>query len=92
SFYFPLNHPTHLGHFKGMKPILKERGFYIIAEKNADFATGCNLVSADCCCRRALACQPDFETRDTIIAKLARKLGSKVVILPKYHCELNPIE
>ncbi|KAF8594420.1 hypothetical protein BDV93DRAFT_459013, partial [Ceratobasidium sp. AG-I] len=52
----------------------------------------CIPEATDCCCRRALSSEPDFETRDTIIEELARDWGSKVIFLPKYHCELNPIE
>lgn len=92
SFYYPSDHPTYPGYFKGMKAILIERGLQDLAQKNASCASGCETGATDCCCRRALACQPDFETRDTIIEELARELGSKVIILPKYHCELNPIE
>jgi transposase len=34
---------------------------------------------------------PAFETR-TILSELASKYNVKVVYLPKFHCELNPIE
>ena len=92
SFYFPSNHPTKPGWFKGMKTILIERGLAHLAEKNAQCTLKCDPKATNCCCRRALSCEPDFETRDTIIKEVARSLGSKVIILPKYHCELNPIE
>jgi hypothetical protein len=92
SFYFPSNHPTMPGWFKGMAQILVERNLGHIASRRAQCAKPCDPKSTDCCCRRALACEPDFETRDTMIEELARDLGSKVIILPKYHCEMNPIE
>ncbi|KAJ1299988.1 hypothetical protein OPQ81_003836 [Rhizoctonia solani] len=93
SFYFPNDHPTHPGWFKGMAEVLRERGLEHIAEKPAqcrDFK--CEEGRTDCCCRRALFCQPDFESRDSTLEEAAQKLGTQVVFLPKYHCELNPIE
>lgn len=93
SFYFPDDHQEYPGYFKGMAKILEERELGHIAKKLAqcrDFK--CEEGRTDCCCRRALFCQPDFEARDSSIEEAARKLGSQVVFLPKYHCELNPIE
>lgn len=95
SFYYPDDYerPDRRGWFKGMAQILKERGLGHIAEKRAqcpDFK--CKPGRTDCCCRRALLCQPDFESRDSSLEEAARKLGSQVVFLPKYHCELNLIE
>lgn len=93
SFYYPDNHSTYPGWFKGMAKILQERGLGHIAEKRAqcpDFK--CEPGRTDCCCLRALLSQPDFESRGSSLEEAARQLGSMVVFLPKYHCELNPIE
>jgi hypothetical protein len=92
SFYFPIDHPTMPGWFKGMSKILVERGLGDIAKRRAECPQKCDDKVTNCCCRRALSCQPDFEARDSIIENLARELGSKVIFLPKFHCELNPIE
>ena len=93
SFYYPNDHPVYPGYFKGMAQILRERGLGHIAEKLAQCPNfKCEEGKLDCCCRRALFCQPDFESRDSSIEDTARALGSRVVFLPKYHCELNPIE
>jgi hypothetical protein len=92
-FYFPNNHPTSPGWFKGMAEILRERGLAHIAERRAECpGFKCEEGKIDCCCRRALFCQPDFESRDSTLEEVARKIGSQVIFLPKYHCELNPIE
>jgi hypothetical protein len=93
TFYFPDDHATFPGMFKGMAQILRERGLNHIAEKRAE-CTGfkCEEGVTDCCCRRALFCQPDFVARDSSLEDVARELGSLVIFLPKYHCELNPIE
>ncbi|CUA66969.1 hypothetical protein RSOLAG22IIIB_02877 [Rhizoctonia solani] len=79
SFYLPDDHEdvNRRGSFKGMAQILRERGLYEAAEKKAE-CRGFN--------------QPDFESRDSNLEEVARKLGTRVIFLPKYHCELNPIE
>ncbi|KAF8595860.1 hypothetical protein BDV93DRAFT_427219, partial [Ceratobasidium sp. AG-I] len=60
SFYFPANYPRMPGWFKGMAVILAERGLGHIARKRADCPNKCDPKATDCCCRRALSCQPDF--------------------------------
>lgn len=93
SFYFPDDHLEFPGWFKGMAQILRERGLGHIAEKRAECpGFKCEDGKTDCCCRRALFCQPDFESRASSLEDAARELGSQVIYLPKYHCELNPIE
>ncbi|QRV89164.1 DDE superfamily endonuclease [Ceratobasidium sp. AG-Ba] len=92
-FYFPNDHPSSPGYFKGMAQILRERGMAHVAEKRAECpGFKCERGRTDCCCRRALFCQPDFRSRASTLEEVARGLGSLVVFLPKYHCELNPIE
>eukprot|EP00733_Pompholyxophrys_punicea_P001538 Pompholyxophrys_punicea_v1_NODE_802_length_1271_cov_14.558824.p2 type:complete len:131 gc:universal NODE_802_length_1271_cov_14.558824:540-932(+) len=34
----------------------------------------------------------DFKNEKPVVAKIAEKVGHRVVYLPKFHCELNPIE
>ena len=36
--------------------------------------------------------QPDFTKADSILEARAKDFGFQVIFLPKYHCELNPIE
>lgn len=45
-----------------------------------------------CCCHRLLYSQPDFVNVKSLPEEHCEKRGFKVLILPKYHCELNPIE
>lgn len=93
SFYFPDNDKEHPGWFKGMAQILHERRLSDISEKLYECpGFKCEEGRTDCCCRRALFSQPDFEARDSILEEVARSLGTQVIFLPKYHCELNPIE
>ncbi|KAF8674076.1 hypothetical protein RHS04_07383 [Rhizoctonia solani] len=95
SFYLPDDHEdvNRRGAFKGMAQILRERGLYEAAEKKAECpGFKCEPGRTDCCCRRTLFSQPDFESRDSNLEEAARKLETRVIFLPKYHCELNPIE
>ncbi|KAF8596516.1 hypothetical protein BDV93DRAFT_454728 [Ceratobasidium sp. AG-I] len=92
SFYFPVNHPKMPGWFKGMAAILVESNLGHIARKRAECPKKCSTGVTNCCCHRPLSYQPDVEARDSIIEELAEELGSKVIFLPKFHCELNPIE
>ncbi|KDN45054.1 hypothetical protein RSAG8_05227, partial [Rhizoctonia solani AG-8 WAC10335] len=95
SFYWPDDHErvNQRGWFKGMAQILRERGLHEVAAKKAEcLGFKCEPGRTDCCCRRALFSQPDFESRDSNLEEAARKLGTRVIFLPKYHCELNPIE
>lgn len=92
SFYFPEGHPR-AGVFKGMQVILEERGRADIAQKRAackDFK--CPPGVRDCCCRRYLYTEPDFAQGESNLEMLAKELGVRVIFLPKFHCELNPIE
>lgn len=92
--YFPDDHPTHPGQFKGMAQILTERG-YDISQKKAQCAqkfSDCPKGSIDCCCRRMLYNEPDFVAVESRLEAAAKKHSFKILFLPKFHCELNFIE
>ena len=36
--------------------------------------------------------EPDFQNVESILASDAKENGDQIVFLPKFHCELNPIE
>ena len=95
DLYFPDNHPIHPGKFKGMVVILEERGFKdaskLRAQCNKQFK--CPPGATHCCCRRILFNQPDFvHVLETILERVCKARGFRVIFLPKFHCELNPIE
>ncbi len=46
----------------------------------------------DCCMRCVLSVQPDFLTEKPLLQVVIEKAGHKCFFLPKFHCELNPIE
>ena len=69
----------HDGTPKGMKLVLQERGVDVKG-MNADKM------------RQKLNEFPDFANQPTILEELVRSRGHICLYLPKYHCELNPIE
>ena len=92
--YFPDNHPTRPGQFKGMAQILMERG-YNVSQKKAQCApkfSDCPKGSINCCCRRILYNEPDFAAVESRLEAAAKKHSFKILFLPKFHCELNFIE
>ena len=64
---------------KGMKQILQERGINTSKMKKQDMK--------DC-----LASHPDFKDEKTIIERFLMDKHHVCMFLPKFHCELNPIE
>ena len=90
--YFEAPHPR-AGTFKGMAVILEERGYTDARKLRAeckDFK--CEPEATACCCRRLLFNEPDFVNVKSILELHCEKRGFKVLFLPKFHCELNPLE
>ena len=46
----------------------------------------------DCCMRKMVASQQDFRSEKPLIQLIIEEAGHKCWFLPKFHCELNPIE
>ncbi|KAL5633413.1 hypothetical protein ACGC1H_003789 [Rhizoctonia solani] len=99
QFYHPSNHPiTDLqGTFKGMALILEERGIPGAQKLKRECPStkqrqGCPPGSTSCCARRTMLNQPDILAQKSILQIQAAAEGFSVMYLPKYHCELNPIE
>lgn len=96
QFYYPAdeNH-QYAGYFKGMAKILEERGFTHAKSLRAQCGkkfTDCQSGHTDCCCRRLMFNQPDFAQVDSKLELEVRGRGFELIFLPKFHCELNPIE
>ena len=83
------------GRFKGMAQILYERGF-VDAPRLPAQCKGFKCVdvssTAQCCCRRILFNQPDFQNQKPEIVEFVEAWGHKVIFYPKFYCELNFIE
>jgi len=45
-----------------------------------------------CCMQRVLSMQEDFQTERPLIQTLIENSGHICLFLPRFHCELNPIE
>ena len=82
-----------VGPFRGMKVLLEERGLHAAAQKLTQCpGFNCEPPAEDCCCRRTLYNQPDFQGTKSVLEITCQELGVEVLFLPKFHCELNPIE
>ena len=96
QFYWPADCGNKLaGQFKGMVWILEERGYVNVSKKKAQCGkkfSDCSPGKMDCCCRRMVFSKPNFMTVESILEAEANSQGFRVLFLPKFHCELNPIE
>lgn len=63
----------------GLRQALIERGLFGEGMHKADMVA---LLSA----------QPDFAQQPTLVEELLAKRGHVVLFLPKFHCEMNPVE
>jgi len=93
AFYYPDDHPTMPGWFKGMEIIIKERGLWPAEGLNAQCqGFKCEPGRTDCCCRRLLFTQPDFTSQKSQLEEFITSRGHICDFYPKYHCEMNFIE
>ena len=67
------------GQPKGMRLVLQERGIDTTRMKAADM-------------RIVLAHHADFKYEKTALECLMQEKGQRAIFIPKFHCELNPIE
>ena len=82
---------TEAGLQKGLQQTLEEWGFDV---KNMHMK--CSPVCPwdnDCCCMaRLLSKQDDFTNQVSMLKTVIKEAGHECIFLPKFHCELNPIE
>lgn len=92
-FYFPEDHPSMPGWFKGMEVIIWERGLWPEGDVLSQCpGFHCPPGHADCCCWRILFLQPNFVSQKPQLQELIESCGHLCDFYPKYHCELNFIE
>ncbi|PBK85860.1 hypothetical protein ARMGADRAFT_1036033 [Armillaria gallica] len=91
-FYFPDDHPSTPGWFKGSAQILHERGLYPESGLRAACKNACSPDAETCCCRRVLFLQPDFVAQKPHLQEYIESRGHICDFYPKFHCELNFIE
>jgi hypothetical protein len=93
DFYFPDDHPTMPGWFKGMEQIIQERDLWPETGLRAECPSfKCPEDQTNCCCRRLLFNQADFISQKSQLEELIVSRGHICDFYPKYHCELNFIE
>ena len=67
------------GQAKGLRTILAERGIFMVRMKAKDMRT-------------VLSNHDDFWNEKAAVHNYVESRGHRVFFLPKFHCELNPIE
>ena len=88
--------PSLAGKPKGIRQILKERGLWPAEGlrldcRPSDGQAGCR-PEGGCCARKVLAMEQDFREQKGQLTEELESRGQVVLFLPKFHCELNPIE
>jgi hypothetical protein len=87
----PQKMTTPSGEAKGLNDVLEERGFDVCKLK-AKCKPVCPFESKNCCMARLLSQQDDFKNQVSMFETLITNAGHICIFLPKFHCELNPIE
>jgi hypothetical protein len=82
---------TNTGKAKGLKQVLEERGFEVHG-MTAKCSPVCPFENNDCCMARLLSKQDDFRLQVSLLKQKIMAKGHMCIFLPKFHCELNPIE
>jgi hypothetical protein len=82
------------GSAKGSYNVLLERGYPVAELRKLKAKCGpvCSMESQNCCLARLLSQQDDFLNQPSQLETLIKSLGHECIFLPKFHCELNPIE
>ena len=82
---------TMEGEVKGLKDCLEGHGFDVSGMK-AKCSPVCPFESQNCCIARLLSQQEDFMNQPSMLELMIKEKGHECLFLPKFHCELNPIE
>jgi hypothetical protein len=87
----PQKMTTASGAPKGLKTVHKEHGFDV-QNLRTKCSPVCPLENTGCCMARLLSQQDGFKNQQSMLEKLIQDAGHLCFFLPKFHCELNPIE
>ena len=82
---------TETGQAKGLQQTLEERGFNVEKMKTK-CAPVCAFENERCCMARLMSKQDDFRSQKSQLEEMITERGHLCIFLPKFHCELNPIE
>jgi len=64
----------------------------VSSHTRAKCAPVCPFENDDCCMAHILSKQDDFANQISVLETVIREAGHECIFLPKFHCELNPIE
>jgi len=103
ALYYSADHPRSPSLFKGMAQLLIERGFdpQLFRRHGTAGALRANCpgfkcvdtsLTSRCCTRCILYNEPDFRQVISLLELAMQQHDIAVIFLPKFHCELNPIE
>ncbi|KAF9504355.1 hypothetical protein BS47DRAFT_1374401 [Hydnum rufescens UP504] len=82
---------TESGETKGLQTVLKERGF-VTKGICAKCSPVCPFENEKCCLAWIFNRQEYVINQVSMLEELITKAGHHCIFLPKFHCELNPIE
>jgi hypothetical protein len=82
---------TKNGEAKGLQQTLEEHRFNVRGMW-AKCRPVCPFKSESCCMAQLLSKQDDFQFQDSLLEHKVKAKGHICIFLPKFHCELNPIE
>ncbi|CAN0258112.1 unnamed protein product, partial [Pylaiella littoralis] len=85
--FYDVDASDHVGKVKGLKQILFERG--LLKPGMTKLGTKGDPESSMVA---VLSAQLDFANVEPSLVKLVRRCGGFALMLPKFHCEINPIE
>jgi hypothetical protein len=63
-----------------------------VAKLRAKCSPICPIENTNCCMARLLSQQDDFKNQPSMLETFIHSRGHECMFLPKFHCELNPIE
>jgi len=76
---------------KGLQQTLKKHGFDI-GRMHVKCSPVCPFENNDYCMARLLSKQDNFYLQESLLEQKIKSRGHLCIFLPKFHCELNPIE
>jgi len=82
---------TETSEAKGLQRTLEERRFNMQG-MHAKCSPVCPFENEKCCMARLLSKQDDFRFQKSLLEQKIKGRGHICIFLPKFHCELNPIE
>src|SRR5260370_18625507 len=79
------------GETNGIQQMLEECGFDVCG-MHVKCSPVCPFENSDCCMACLLSKQDDFCQQISLLKQKITSRGHLCIFLPKFHCELNPIE